>query len=55
MIASITTSEGAAHLEWVNQEVSGDRQCHLCFTGIGSADLSWKGNGFTASGLRTTR
>ncbi len=54
MIASITTSEGAAHLEWVNQEVSGDRQCHLCFTGIGSADLSWKGNGFTASGLRTT-
>lgn len=54
IIASITTSDGAAHLEWVNQEISGDRQCHLCSTGIGDVDLSWKGNGFTASGLRTS-
>ena len=54
MIASITTSEGAAHLEWVNQEISGDRECHLCSTGVGNVDLSWKGDGFTASGLRTS-
>ena len=53
MITSITTSEGAAHLEWVNQEISGDRECHLCSTGVGNVDLSWKGDGFTASGLRT--
>ena len=55
MIASITTSEGAAHLEWVNQEISDDRKCHLCSTGKGDADLAWTGSQFTSSGLRTSR
>ena len=55
IIASITTSEGMAHLEWVNQEISDDRKCHLCSTGKGDADLAWTGSQFTSSGLRTSR
>ena len=49
IITALSVSGRSAHLDWVNQEVPGDQDCHLCLTGIGHLDLTWTGSRFSTS------